>query len=735
MQVNNVKNLGLGSSVVNLTQNFPLSDIERDILAKGLKFIPTPKNIQDSKFENSIYNLKRRVRLNWFFRNKKLGIRTPFTGKSTWHPHPKLMHNDILEFEDKVDAILANSIPLSNKSNFSKKHFQALNILKKTDHIIFKPADKGGSTVLMQKDEYASEAMRQLNDIQYYKEIDHLLINENSHEINKILLDLKEKGFLSAKQVNFLRPPPEPRPRQFYLLPKIHKPIEKWPRPLMPPGRPIVSDCGSESYEVAKYIDHFLQPLSVTHPTYIKDTPDFLSKIKDIIVPENSILFSLDVDSLYTNIDSTPGLKTIRNIFDQNPDTTRPDAQILNLLEICLTKNDFEFNGSKFLQVKGTSMGRSFAVSYANIVMAEFEASALEKCDKKPLIIFRFLDDYFGIWEHSLADFETFFNTMNTHAPSIKLKSVVNKDSIDFLDVTVYKGENFETNKKLDTKVFFKQTDTHELLHKQSFHPKHVFSGILKSQIIRFHRICNNNYDFEHACNTLFSVLLKRNYSKRFIRYVKNNALKSLDTELNGFYACTNQRCGACDLTPIAAKTFNSYTSGESFKIKHPITCSTKDIIYIISCKKCQIQYVGETSLTIRNRLSGHLYCINHKSDTPVARHFNDIPHDIKRDLEILPIQQTKDTPDRKRSEAYWIDKLGTLLPAGLNIQYKPVHSFQIPLVIPFCNRGQNIGQKIKKQFEKIQQSLPNTYNQVRLVIAYERNKNIKDHIVHTKYS
>lgn len=64
-----------------------------------------------------------------------------------------------------------------------------------------------------------------------------------------------------------------PRARLFYMLPKIHKDPAKWSKPhKIPPGRPIVSDCSSETYRTAEYVDHFLNPLSTTHPSYIKDT-------------------------------------------------------------------------------------------------------------------------------------------------------------------------------------------------------------------------------------------------------------------------------------------------------------------------------------------------------------------------------------------------------------------------------------------------------------------------------
>lgn len=188
-----------------------------------------------------------------------------------------------------------------------------------------------------------------------------------------------------------------PRPRRFYLLPKIHKPKEVWPTPYMPPGRPIVSDCGSESYRIAEYIDYYLKPLSTRHNSYIRDTYDFINKIKTTQTKTEAILFTLDVVSLYTNIETRLGLRAVREIFEKNKDTTRPDESILQLLEISLTRNNFEFAGQDYLQINGTAMGQKFAPSYANIYMADWEETVFPKCTKLPTTYYRYLDDIWGI--------------------------------------------------------------------------------------------------------------------------------------------------------------------------------------------------------------------------------------------------------------------------------------------------------------------------------------------------
>uniref|UniRef100_A0A1X7SUR5 Uncharacterized protein n=1 Tax=Amphimedon queenslandica TaxID=400682 RepID=A0A1X7SUR5_AMPQE len=66
---------------------------------------------------------------------------------------------------------------------------------------------------------------------------------------------------------------------------------------------------------------------------------------------------------MYTNIDNTTGLTAVRKAFNRNPDPNRPDDAILQLLEICLSRNDFTFNGKTYLQTSGTAMGKRFAPS------------------------------------------------------------------------------------------------------------------------------------------------------------------------------------------------------------------------------------------------------------------------------------------------------------------------------------------------------------------------------------
>ena len=70
------------------------------------------------------------------------------------------------------------------------------------------------------------------------------------------------------------------------------------PKSMVPPGRSIIADCGSESYASAEYIDHFLAPLAKQHKSYLKDTNAFINKIAGIKEKEGSFIATIDVESL-----------------------------------------------------------------------------------------------------------------------------------------------------------------------------------------------------------------------------------------------------------------------------------------------------------------------------------------------------------------------------------------------------------------------------------------------------
>ena len=715
-------------NVMLLAEQTQLTAPQLSLLNRGLTFIPSRGSSKNNKLQVrfDIQKYHRRLKLSAYYGEDVTSEKLPFTAGSTWTPPDAKLPPHILELIKLDLDYFQNSFRnIRAQPNLTHDEILSLKDLANNKNIVIKPADKGSIIVVMDRQQYLWEGKRQLENKKYYSKLKKPIYLETLTQIIPIFQKLHEKKFINAKQRNYLIGDSEPRPRYFYLLPKIHKDPANWSKPFkIPPGRPIVSDCSSETYRSAEFIDFYLNPLATKHKSYIKDTYDFIEKVKKLQIAPNSILFTIDVDSLYTNIDTKEGIQAVKNIFYKFHDKKRPDKELLQLLEINLTRNDFEFDGQYFLQIKGTAMGKKFAPAYADIFMAEWESAALEKCEKRPLHYYRYLDDIWGIWMHSEEEFHSFMNTLNNHNPSIKLKATIDQNSVNFLDTTTFKGPKFTQHNQLDIKVYFKETDTHALLHKNSHHPKHTFAGLVKSQLLRFHRICTQKDDFKLATKVLFSALSTRGYSRTFLRSCFKTFLQTKPTQVSTalpfittyspstvslvrrmkkhFQTVMEGKQPGGDLRIIAAfrknknlkdclvrsrvghregrhpRPTNNYfkqikwlqNSNTQRVFKVPITGTTnsKNCVYIIICKKCGKKYIGETGRTIHLRFQGHKQNILRQKNTDrhVVRHF--VNHGWNAvQASVLECNPHWTTSQRRRAERNWINKLGTTHPQGLN--------------------------------------------------------------------
>ena len=750
------------SLTVNLS-NINLSVADQKLLDKGLTFIPTYRKFPISKLYDSQNRLIRNLKLKDYFKhetNKEYDpkIKT-FTHPSTWTPPDRFIEQSTINTIQQIISTTASLIHTSKqdkygniylnqtKNNLSHDEKVSLNNLKNNKDIIIKGADKGSSTVIMSKQAYLNEAYRQLNNTNYYQKIDKPIYKTNINKINTILESMKKDNYITDKQLNYLKATDTDRARTFYLLPKIHKPKEKWPQPNMPEGRPIVSDVGSESYRVSQFIDSFTRPISTGHSAYLKDTYDFLNKIKGKKIPQNTFLVTADVSSLYTNMDINRTLDVTKEAMKKHPNIRRPDTLLLELLETTLKNNDFTFNGEYFLQICGTAMGKTYAPGLADLYLEHLDDEAKSGFKIKPLHYYRFLDDIFFVWIGTLQELDEYERFLNSLIKGIKITFTISSEKVDFLDTTVYKLNESNDVCTLQTKVFFKETDTHQLLHKSSFHPKHTFKSVLNSQLLRFKRLSSTKADYDNTCNVLFRTLNKRGYSKRMLRQYKSNIWKQNETDkskhdhldelilpiivpfnnigtklayqwkkilgcdkifnnfkfitaycnsenlqqklvhasliqqdttrhnaqtyikITGSHRCTNIQCKACNYI-TESNIIRSTQNNRTFNITDNITCKTHNIIYLITCKKCSKQYVGETGRSFAHRINQHISCIRLRRDTPIGLHFNIADHSIKH-FSIMGINKCTESFNniaaRRNKENTWQTLLQTNYPSGFN--------------------------------------------------------------------
>lgn len=251
-----------------------------------------------------------------------------------------------------------------------------------------------------------------------------------------------------------------------YILPKIYKQYTE-----IPPGRPIVSAIGSFTEKISAFVHNYLQPLVTLLPSYIRDSMDLLHTIE---IPDECLLVTMDIESLYTNVPFEGGLRATEFFLDQHTNNTPSTTCIIELTDLVLTSFFFLFQSDFYLQVSGTSMGSKMAPGYASLFCGFFEHNIIFNENSNPHLKYimnwrRYIDDIFFIWTgtaEQLEEFHDFINSKNYH---LKFTMEYSANKMNFLDIFVYKDSN-----RLASNLYRKATDRNSILHGHSFHP--VFS-------------------------------------------------------------------------------------------------------------------------------------------------------------------------------------------------------------------------------------------------------------------
>ena len=456
---------GLGSSsdrifsdglqvVVNLS-NRELTPAENSLLSKGLSFCPTPKEIDSFALRKDVSEFVRRLRLReYFYSDVDVGgdfsDNPAFRKKSTWCPEKNrdlILETYVSMLERKI---FSNDLRVRCHSNISREEQEALRHLRSYDDIIIKPADKGSAVVILDRDKYVAEAVRQLSDEEIYIPLANDPTKDMIDKINGRLKRLHHDGYINHSTLDYLLINSDARAGRFYLLPKIHKPNC--------PGRPVISGCNTPTEKISAFVDHQLKSLVPVIPSYVKDTNDFLNKLKGLgKLPDGAILVTIDVVGLYPHIPHNEGLEAIRKVLNTRSNPEIPTDDIVDMAELVLRNNNFEFDGNHFLQKRGTAIGTRMAPSYANIFMHDLESRLLDSAQVKPILWLRYIDDIFMVWTTGEEQLCEFLDWINRFHDTIKFTWNWSRDRINFLDMQV-----INNNGVIETDLYVKPTDKHQ---------------------------------------------------------------------------------------------------------------------------------------------------------------------------------------------------------------------------------------------------------------------------------
>ena len=226
-----------------------------------------------------------------------------------------------------------------------------------------------------------------------------------------ILRKWKRNGSISDKLYWKLYPESE-EPPKLYGTPKIHKNNT--------PLRPIVSSCGSITYNAAKYLASILTPLVGKNCHNFKNTKELVDKLRDLEIPPARKLVSYDVTALFISVPVGKALEVIIGRLHADDTLTSLTEmtipQIVELLDFCLNTTYFIYDRTYYQQTHGAAMGSPISPLVANCYMEQFEKVAISTAPHPPSVWLRYVDDTFTVLhEYDVEEFTERINTALIH--------------------------------------------------------------------------------------------------------------------------------------------------------------------------------------------------------------------------------------------------------------------------------------------------------------------------------
>ncbi|BHF70447.1 hypothetical protein SprV_0301349800 [Sparganum proliferum] len=330
----------------------------------------------------------------------------------------------------------------------------ALRALKADKSIVTLQADKGRSTVILDKAEYLQKANTLLEDRQAYVKCDGDPMKKLATQINTTLTMPQNNGSMTRTE-RLATKPTDAAMARFYGLPKIHKDGA--------PLRPIVSLRGTPTFNLAKWMFRRLNCLTSGSDTTVRSSVHFLERLKGLQIDADEVMVSFDATSLFTSIPKDLAVETVRDLLDRQyteANNTPRRGHLVQLLKYCL-QTFFTFEGTVYEQIKGTPMGSPLSSFIAEAVLQKLET--LVFATYKPKFWARYVDDTLVVLKREMVS--NFHALLNSVLPDIQF-TMENNNQIAFLDVLVHR----KVNGSLKTTVYRKATNTRQIL---SYHSNH----------------------------------------------------------------------------------------------------------------------------------------------------------------------------------------------------------------------------------------------------------------------
>lgn len=509
-------------------------------------------------------------------------------------------------------------------SEFACKIKKTKTYINNNPHLKILRADKTNKTVIMNSTDYDRKMNDLLCDKKTYKEIKLDPTNRNQKKVNNLIETWEKNLYISpnvAKKLQIRNGVPP----KIYGLPKLHKKEI--------PLRPIVSCIQSPFEPLSKFLTEILKNVINQNEFYIKDSRHFKSKIRDIEIPVNYCLISLDVISLYTNIPILHAKKIINKKWDHiKKYTDIPQDEFLEAIELTLTSTYFTYEKKLFKQIDGCAMGSSISSVIAQLVLEDLEETVIEKLNFSIPFFFRYVDDCITAVPNNHT--QTILNKFNEYHKKLQFTlEVEDNKKINFLDITLH-----HLDKKILTEWYTKPTWSSRYLNFNSCHPmtqkKSVIIGLAdrvielsdpeyREQNIKKAKLALQENDYPlNLINKIFKNRIHKYYnsSEKVHKPLDNNKKNSYLSlpYINGLSQKLQNLFKKYKIN-VCHKAYNLLTSNFS-KLKSKTPNNKKsNVVYKIPCENCDSVYIGQTSQYLENRIKSHKY--DKKNSTALSSH------------------------------------------------------------------------------------------------------------------
>lgn len=515
----------------------------------------------------------------------------------------------------------------------------------KEHNVLILKADKGNTTVLMNKQEYIdkTEQFISANDILEIKKDPTIKFQNNIKNcVNRTNLIMDKNDRLKA--IN-----PNPKIPNLRAAPKIHKENT--------PIRPIINFRNAPSYKASVFMHKYLKNnLPINNNRSIKNSADLINKLKEINYDNDTKFASLDISSMYTCVPVKETIDIIKDGLLRNNISVDETEEVACLLQTILHQNYFSFNNKMYKQQEGLAMGSPLSGILADIFLNHIEQQIIQQLRAIDDTIkwYRYVDDVILIYNSTKFNTQEILDIANrTHNKINFTKEDEIDNKINYLDITIHRMTT-----QVNISVYRKKTTTSHVIHFSSCHPNEHKQAAFRYYLNRAHNIPNSEANRKNEFNTIEQIAVANGYNKSWL-----NNLETKISKKKQIKADENKDKKYASFTYINAQT-NKVTQVLRNKYKINIAYKTKNNlsniigkhnlseqnsynnsgVYMLTCQhaECGCNYVGLTSRSFKCRYKEHKNSVRYNRGTAFGNHVFDENHaftNIDTDMKIIKLE------------------------------------------------------------------------------------------------